>query len=453
MPPVTSLVWFRQDLRLADHPALLAAIGQGPTACLYVLDDDAPGEWRIGRAQRWWLHQSLASLARSLEAIGGALILRRGPAAATVAAVAKEIGATSIHATSNYEPWWRTIDQVLGERLTLHDGDTLVPPEQVRTGAGTQFKVYGPFYRALTAHLPPPEPEPAPKRIAPPAIAAKSGRLADWQLLPTRPDWATGFGDWHPGEEGARVRVEDFIDEVSDYARRRDLPSEEGTSRLSPHLHHGEISARQVWHALSGNSRRDGDAGKFLKELAWRDFSRSALLAEPRLASHATRSEPHWRSGSEADADFAAWTKGLTGYPVVDAGMRQLWATGWMHNRVRMIAASFLVKHLLIDWRRGAAWYWDTLVDADLGSNSLNWQWIAGTGSDSAPFARIMAPLVQSPKFAAANYIRRWVPELAHLDDADIHDPVDRGAYPAPLIGHREARERALTAARGGRGS
>ena len=443
----TSLHWFRQDLRLADNPALLTAIAAGATACLYVLDDDAPGEWRIGGAQRWWLHHSLASLAGSLKEIGGTLILRRGPAAAMVAAVADEIGATSIHANRLYEPWWRAIDEALGDRLTLHDGDTLIPPEQVRTGAGTPFKVYGPFYRALTAHLPPPAPEAAPQEIHASELSAKSDRLADWQLLPTRPDWAAGFAEWQPGETGAAARLAGFVAEVGDYATRRDLPSKEGTSRLSPHLHHGEISARTVWDRLHRPS-----ATKFLKELAWRDFSRSALLGQPDLAERSVRAAPRWRTGPEADGDFAAWTKGRAGYPIVDAGMRQLWATGWMHNRVRMIAASFLVKHLLIDWRRGAAWYWDTLVDADLGNNSLNWQWIAGTGSDSSPFARIMAPLSQSAKFDAAGYIRAWVPELADLGDADIHDPVFLPAdYPPMLIGHQEARERALSAARASR--
>ena len=442
MQSLTAILWFRQDLRLADHSALLAAIGEGPTACPYVLDDDTPGDWRIGGAQRWWLHYSLASLASSLDAIGGRLILRRGPAAVTVAAVADEIGATSIHATRHYEPWWRAADTQLGDRLTLHDGDTLVAPEQVQTGSGTPFKVYGSFYRALNEQLPPPRPEPAPKHIIAPATAAKSDTLDDWKLLPTSPDWATGFSDWHPGEDGAQGRLADFADEVADYATRRDRPSEEGTSRLSPHLHHGEISPRTVWHALRGPA-----ADKFLKELAWRDFSRSALLGQPHLPSKSTRAEPQWRTGKPADDDFTAWTRGRTGYPIVDAGMRQLWATGWMHNRVRMIAASFLVKHLLVDWRRGADCYWNTLVDADLGNNSLNWQWIAGTGSDSSPFARIMAPLSQSAKFDAAGYIRKWVPELASLSEPDIHDPVVRPAdYPQPLIGHREARERALSA-------
>ena len=441
---MTSLLWFRQDLRLADHPGLLAAVEQGPTACLYVLDDDTPGHRRIGGAQRWWLHHSLASLAHSLEAIGGKLILRRGPAAATVAAVADELCATSIHATRHAEPWWRAADADLGDRVTLHDGDTLIASERVVTGGGTPFKVYGPFYTALTHHLPPPEPRPAPHRIEPAAKVIESDRLDDWDLLPTRPDWATGFTDWHPGESGAAANLADFADRVVGYQTDRDRPSVEGTSRLSPHLHHGEISPRQVWHALHGTG---GD--KFLKELAWRDFSRSAILAQPDLGDVNGRPGMNglqWRTGPPAEADFAAWTKGRTGYPIVDAGMRQMWTTGWMHNRVRMITASFLVKHLLIDWRRGERWFWDTLVDADYGNNSLNWQWIAGTGSASQPFFRIMAPLAQSAKFDAADYIREWVPELATLSDPDIHDPVFRPAdYPQPLIGHREARDRALS--------
>ena len=442
---MTALHWFRQDLRLADNAALLAAAEQGPTACLYILDDSTPGDWRIGGAQRWWLHHSLVSLARSLEAIGGRLILRRGPAVATVGQVADELGATIIHATRLAEPWWHKADEALGERLTRHDGDTLVPSENITTGSGTPFKVYGPFYRALTDHLPPPEPLPAPKRIEP-AKTIRSDRLEDWNLLPNHPDWATEFTDWHPGEQGATAHLAVFADHAAAYATARDLPSAKGTSRLSPHLHFGEVSPRQVWHGVTN--------AKYRKELAWRDFARSALLAQPGLASAATRAEVPWRSGKAADADFAAWTQGRTGYPIVDAGMRQMWATGWMHNRVRMIAASFLVKHLLIVWRRGAAWYWDTLVDADLANNSLNWQWIAGTGSDSSPFGRIMAPLSQSAKFDAADYIRRWVPELADLSDPDIHDPVFRPVgYPPPLIGHREGRERALSALAKARGA
>jgi deoxyribodipyrimidine photo-lyase len=277
------------------------------------------------------------------------------------------------------------------------------------------------------------------------ASSPQSEGLNDWNLLPNHPDWASAFGkEWTPGEAGAAERVDDFVWEVVNYEQRRDLPSVEGTSRLSPHLHFGEVSARQIWHALD---RRGG--AKFLKEMAWRDFSRQAMLAQPTIGweiGRAAMKSLKYREGRAADADFGAWTKGVTGYPIVDAGMRQLWATGWMHNRVRMIVASFLTKHLLIDWRRGAAWFWDTLVDADYGNNSLNWQWVAGTGTASQQYNRIMAPLTQSEKFDAGDYIRQWVPELAALGDADIHDPPDllRGSYPIKIIGHREGRERAL---------
>ena len=433
---MTSLVWFRQDLRLADQPALAAAVDSGPTACLYVLDDDTPGEWRVGGAQRWWLHHSLTSLQRDLKAKGGTLILRQGPAAATGAKVADEVGATSIHATRHYEPWWRAAEGELGKRVTLHDADTLVPPERLLNGSGKPFKIFGPFYRALEAQLPPAEPRSAPTRIVAPDTASSTDRLEDWHLLPTRPDWATGFSVWQPGEAGANDHLMRFAAEAGTYAERRDLPSEVGTSNLSPHLHHGEISPRAVWHALDD---RAGD--KFRRELAWRDFSRAVSLADPELGNREQRPLPlRHRTGPEADSDFAAWSEGRTGYPIVDAGMRQLWETGWMHNRVRLITASFLVKHLLIDWRRGAQWFWDTLVDADYANNGQNWQWIAGTGFDSQPFYRIMAPLLQSAKFGAANYIRRWVPELAEKDDVAIHEAHD------PIVGHREARERALAA-------
>ena len=438
-----ALLWFRRDLRLADNAALAAALADGPIVPLFVLDDHCAGDYAVGSAQRWWLHHSLAALSGSL---GGRLVLRRGRPAEVVARVADEIGAGSIHATRLYEPWERAAEAELGARLTLHEGETLVPPGEVRTGSGGAYRIFGPFWRKLSTRLPPAEPIAQPDS---PAFAdlPEGDPLEDWQLLPARPDWASQFGaDWTPGEAGARHRLELFAGQAAHYAGRRDLPSEDGTSRLSPHLHWGEVSARQVWHALG--PRR---GGKFLKELAWRDFARSAVLAQPDLGWINGRPGMDglpWRTGRDADSDFAAWTRGRTGFPIVDAGMRQLWATGWMHNRVRMIAASFLAKHLLIDWRRGERWFRDTLVDADYASNSLNWQWVAGTGSDSQLFSRIMAPLVQSARFAAGPYIRRWVPELAHLDDSDIHDPPagSRGEYPMPIVGHGEARARALAA-------
>ena len=444
----TQLVWLRQDLRLADQPALTAAAEAGPVLVLYVLDDQTPGDWKIGEAQRWWLHHSLAALSAELQARGGALILRRGRSAESVRQMADEVGATAIHATRHYEPWWREAEAELGARLTLHNGDVLHEPSDIRSGSGGAFKIYGPYFRALSRHLPPPEPLSAPNKLSAPDRLPQSDNLEDWNLLPTRPNWAIGFTVWQPGEAGALKHLKRFATEAGSYAERRDLPAEVGTSNLSPHLHFGEISPRQVWHAL-----KDEVGDKFRRELAWRDFSRSVILADPQIGEQKQRSlKLKLRTGKAADADFAAWSQGRTGYPLVDAGMRQLWITGWMHNRARLVTASFLVKHLLLDWRRGAKWFWNTLVDADYANNSQNWQWIAGTGFDSQPFYRIMAPLAQSEKFSAADYIRRWVPELAHLSDADIHDPWGRGAappgYSEPLIGHREARERALEAFR-----
>jgi deoxyribodipyrimidine photo-lyase len=441
------LVWFRRDLRLADNEALTAACAGGEVVPLYVFDEESPTHgYAMGAAQRWWLHHSLKALN---EALDGRLVLRRGKADKVVRDVAAEIDAIEVHATRLYEPWSIAAEEALSDLVTIHDGECLVPPRNVTTGAGTPFKVYGAFWSALTGHLSPADPMPGPERIAF-ATSPQSEGLDDWNLLPNHPDWAISFGkEWTPGEAGAAERIDDFVSEVVDYEQRRDLPSVEGTSRLSPHLHFGEVSARQIWHALD---RRGG--AKFLKEMAWRDFSRQAMLAQPPIGWEIGRAAMKllkYREGKAADADFCAWAKGMTGYPIVDAGMRQLWVTGWMHNRVRMIVASFLTKHLLIDWRRGAAWFWDTLVDADYGNNSLNWQWVAGTGTASQQYNRIMAPLTQSEKFDAGDYIRQWVPELAALGDADIHDPPDllRGSYPIKIIGHREGRERALAAVYG----
>ena len=440
------LLWFRQDLRLRDQPALLAAVEAGAVIPVYVLDDDTPGEWRIGGAQRWWLHHSLAALDADLRTRGSRLILRRGRADAVLPALIEETGATAIHAIRHYEPWWRAAEAALGEQLCLHDGNHLARVEDVTTGAGKPYRIYSSFWRALTRHLPPDHPQDAPDTIPAPGKWPKSDRLADWGLLPTQPDWATGF-DWTPGEEAAQAALDAFVPRVEAYDTARNLPAQEGSSRLSPHLHFGEISPRTVWHALAA---RGAGLDTFRKELGWRDFTSGVVLAAPDYATRHGRvayDKLPWRN---APAELRAWQRGRTGYPIVDAGMRQLWATGWMHNRVRMIAASFLVKHLLIDWREGERWFWDTLVDADYGNNAVNWQWVAGTGTDANMFGRIMAPLVQSEKFGAGDYIRRWVPELAGVPDAAIHDPDAHGArsaaYPPKMIGHREARERALAA-------
>lgn len=450
------IVWFRQDLRLHDQPALLAAAAAGTVIPVYILDDETPGDWRMGGAQRWWLHHSLTSLDKDLKAQGSRLILRRGPAVAVLEALAEETDAEAIHAIRHYEPWWREAEDALGDWLCLHDGNHLARPELVTTGSGTPFRIYSAFWKGLQRHMPPEHPLDPPKTLPAPAQWPESEKLADWNLLPTQPDWSTGFdADWVPGEAAARERMADFVEKAAAYDTARNMPSEEGSSRLSPHLHFGEVSARAVWHVLD----RTAETETFRKELAWRDFTDGVVMAIPDYADRNGRDafdKMPWRKGAEAQSDLKAWQTGRTGYPIVDAGMRQLWATGWMHNRVRMITASFLIKHLLIDWREGERWFWDCLIDADYGNNSVNWQWVAGTGIDANMFGRIMAPLSQSEKFDAGDYIREWVPELKGLSDAAIHDPDDAGcrpkAYPAKIIGHREGRERALAAGKSVRG-
>lgn len=450
------LVWLRQDLRLADQAALTAAARLGPVVPVYVLDDETPGEWAIGGAQRWWLHHSLAALDKDLRARGSRLILRRGRAADEIVRVAEEIGAAAVHAIRHYEPWWTAAEWDVTGRLSLilHDGNQLAPPDAVRTGSGGFFKIYTPFWRALSAMMPPAKPLPAPAHLTAPDQWPRSDALADWTLLPTQPDWATGFGPvWTPGEAGAHAALEAFVDKAAAYRDQRNLPAVAGTSALSAHLHFGEISPAAIWHRIKGQG---AGHDTFRGELGWRDFATGVIARNPEYGT--TNGRPAfdrfpWRQLDDAGvrAEFEAWTQGRTGYPIVDAGMRQLWSIGWMHNRVRMITASFLIKHLLIDWREGERWFWDTLVDADYGSNAVNWQWTAGTGVDSNMFGRIMAPLTQSEKFAAGDYIRHWVPELADVPDPWIHDPHEAGLaldrYPAKLIGHRAARERALAAA------
>ena len=442
------ILWLRRDLRLADQAALLAAAGEGPVIPVYVLDDETPKHRKMGAASRWWLHHSLTALGKALEAKGSQLILRKGRSDQVLVELAKEVGASRVHALRHYEPWWRNAERAVAEQLdlVLHDGNYLAPAGSVTTGAGQPYKIFTPFWRALRDRLPPAEALSQPDRLDAPGTWPNSDALDDWALLPTNPDWATGFGaEWTPGEGGATDRLDNFAPIAARYEGQRNLPSTEGSSRLSPHLHFGEISPATVWHAVADAG---GSVDTFLGELGWRDYAQNVILQLPDYGRANGRPQLDTIRWRDAPADLKAWHKGLTGYPIVDAGMRQLWASGWMHNRVRMITASFLVKHLLIDWRTGEQWFWDCLVDADYGSNATNWQWVAGSGIDANMFVRIMAPLVQSEKFDAADYVRRWVPELADFDNSDIHDPPDdrRGAYPRKIIGHREARERALAA-------
>ena len=446
---IPSIVWLRRDLRLADQAALVAACAAGPVVPVYVLDDETPAHRAMGGASRWWLHHSLVALDAALRAKGSRLILRRGRSEDVLSALAAETGAREVHALHHYEPWWRNAERAVAKLLTLHlhHGNYLAPPGTVLSGAGTPYKIYTPFWRTLNERMPPPQPLSEPAVIPAPEQWPESDPLDSWGLLPTKPDWAGGFAEWQPGEAGALERLEDFAARAARYQDRRNFPSVEGTSRLSPHLAFGEISPATIWRRTA---QLGGSIGTFRGELGWRDYAQNVILQQPDYGARNAKPEFDglvWRSGPEAEVDLVAWQQGRTGYPIVDAGMRQLWHTGWMHNRVRMIVASFLIKHLLIDWRRGEAWFWDTLLDADYGQNAVNWQWSAGTGVDANMFVRIMAPLTQSPKFDAAAYIAEWVPELAHLPEAAIHDPpLPVRGYPAKLIGHAEGRARALAA-------
>ncbi|GAA4039334.1 cryptochrome/photolyase family protein [Parerythrobacter jejuensis] len=453
------IVWLRRDLRMADNPALYHAAQQGPVVAVYVLDDERAGSHAYGGASRWWLHHSLESLSKTFGQRNAQIVLRRGDAVEELCKVAEEVGAQTIHANRHYEPWWRKAQGELADKLDLqlHDGNYLLPPGAVTTGSGTPYKIYTPFSKATLAQFPPRDVVPEPDTLSSPDSWPRSDTLEDWNLLPTRPDWAGGMRDfWQVGEAAAHERLAEWEDPVIDYDEARNLPSVDKTSRLSPHLHFGEISPVQIWHALK--DKRSEGWKTYEKELIWRDYAQNVICQTPSYAKQSYREDfdkLEWRDPDgdpQAAADLKAWQTGQTGYPIVDAGMRQLWQTGWMHNRVRMIAASFLIKHLLIDWRVGEQWFWDTLVDADYASNGANWQWVSGTGVDSNMFVRIMAPLSQSEKFDAAGYIRTYVPELSELDTPYIHDPEEHGClpqdYPAKIIGHKEARERALAAYR-----
>jgi len=451
------LVWLRRDLRLADNPALYHAAKAGPVVAVYMLDDKSPKHYAYGGASRWWLHHSLESLSNSLAKRHAKLILRRGDAVEELRKLAEEVGATAIHANCHYEPWWLNAERKLAKSLDLklHHGNFLMPPGSITTGTGGQYKIYTPFSRAVRAEFPPRDELPAPETLSSPGTWPASDDLDDWNLLPTKPDWSGGMRDvWQVGEDAAHERLLWWRDHVDDYDEKRNFPSVDKVSRLSPHLHFGEISPIQIWHAFK-HKRSDGWR-TFEGELIWRDYAQNAILQFPAYASKNYREDFDrfgWRdpaADETAARDLKAWQQGRTGYPIVDAGMRQLWQTGWMHNRVRMITASFLIKHLLIDWREGEKWFWDTLVDADYASNATNWQWTAGTGVDSNMFSRIMAPLTQSEKFDAARYIRTYVPELAKLEEPYIHDPEEFGrrpaGYPRKIVPHKAARERALAA-------
>ncbi len=455
------IIWFRQDLRLADQPAVAAAAKAGPVIAVYVLDDAAAGPWAMGAAARWWLHHSLASLDAGLRARGNRLLLLRGDAVGLLTGLARDTNASAIHAIGHFEPWARRQEQALAATglLRLHGSVALAAPDSVRNKTCNPFKVFTPFWRTLQAQMPPAHPLPALKKITLSPNTPAGAALAEWDLLPTQPDWSQGWlQHWTPGEAGAQARLAQFAPQVGSYAEGRNFCAEDFTSKLSAPLHFGELSVRQVWHGVSGVG--EAAAEPLLRQLGWRDFSFNLIITAPDFADVNWRREFDsfpWRDDA---AGLRAWQRGRTGYPIVDAGMRQLWRTGWMHNRVRMITASFLIKHLLIDWRAGERWFWDTLVDADLANNAAGWQWTAGSGADAAPYYRIFAPVTQGERFDAEGaYVRQWVPELGRLPAKFIHSPWEAPpevlakagvvlgkTYPHPMVDHAGARARALAA-------
>lgn len=459
-----ALVWFRNDLRLTDHPALDAGVRSGkPIVALYVLDDDNAGVWRMGAASRWRLHQSLMALLRDLAELGVTLTLRRGRAEFVIESVIAETGADAVYWNRLYEPWAMRRDAEIKSQLRARgvtvesfNGSLLFEPSRLRNKQGKPFRVFTPFWRACLAAEPPSAPLPAPRSLSAAPLLA-SDALDGWRLLPTKPNWAKGWETlWPAGEAAAQGRLADFLrKDLRDYKSARDYPARGGASNLSAHLHFGEISPRQIW-ALTPHD----DGASFLRELGWREFCHHLLAANPQLPDAPLDQSFAQFPWAQDEARFAAWTKGRTGYPMVDAAMRELWTTGFMHNRARMIAGSFLVKHLLLPWQMGERWFWDTLIDADLANNAAGWQWIAGCGADAAPYFRVFNPVLQGEKFDADGaYVRRYVPELAKVDTKFIHRPWEAPpsalreagvrlgeTYPLPIVDHARARARALAA-------
>jgi deoxyribodipyrimidine photo-lyase len=469
---MTTLVWLRIDLRLADHPALHAAAARGAVIPVFILAPDEESPWAPGGASRWWLHQSLHALDASLRDLGSRLILRRGPTLPALQALARETRASAVFWNRRYEPAMIARDKQIKEALRSagliaesYNAALLHEPWTIQNQSGKPFQVFTPFWKRCLTQPDPEAPVPAPQQLPAPRSWPQSLRLAELELEP-RINWAAGLRTaWQPGEAGAQAQLRRFLESAfANYTGDRNRPDLPATSRLSPHLHFGEISPRQIWHAVRQHAGTAGGttwrSSQFLTEVGWREFAHHLLYHFPHTPAAPLREDFKkfpWRSDK---ALLQAWQQGQSGYPIVDAGMRELWTTGWMHNRVRMIVASFLVKDLLISWREGAAWFWDTLVDADLANNTLGWQWTAGCGADAAPYFRIFNPVSQGSKFdGAGTYVRRWVPELARLLDGVLHEPWEASAaellragvelgrtYPSRLVDHAEARDRALAA-------
>ncbi|MDZ5449206.1 deoxyribodipyrimidine photo-lyase [Labrys sp. ZIDIC5] len=472
------IVWFRDDLRLRDNPALHAACQAGaPVLCLYIHEPAGAGRRQPEGAALWWLHGSLAALDAALRERGGRLHVLAGAAEDVLNTVVDRISAGAVYWNRRYDPVGRDIDTGIKARLRdrgieahSFNGSLLREPWTISSQSGAPYRVFGAFWRAFQqGAVEPPLPAPAELSFAPLPQEIEQHLAYPFGLEPDpqRPDWAAAMrANWTRGEEAGLACLQDFLDEdLAGYADNRDRLDGPTTSRLSPYLHAGNVSVRQLWHALSGRQHGgmtagDRDVEKFRSELGWREFSYSLLYHCPPLHEHNLQPDfdaMPWRGDHQ---NLVAWKQGMTGYPVVDAAMRQLWATGWMHNRARMIVASFLVKHLLIDWREGERWFWETLADADPANNPASWQWVTGSGADAAPYFRIFNPVTQGEKFDPDGvFVKRWVPELARLPASVIHRPwtasstqLDAAgirlgrAYPLPIVDHKVARERALAA-------
>ena len=459
------VVWFRRDLRLADNPALSAALdGHDEIICVYIHAPEEDAPWQPGAASRWWLHHSLTALDQDLRERGAQLVVVAGESLSSLQALVKKYNADGVYWNRLYEPAAikrdKKIKSALAEAGTTagsFNGSLLFEPWQVETGQGAPYRVFTPFWRNIRSRLEPQEPLPAPKNIPTPVIKSET-TIADLQLLPGI-SWDKQFHDaWQPGEAGASESLQDFeASALADYASDRDRPDRVGTSRLSPHLHHGEISSNQVAWSLQQGDHRAGmekASESYLREIGWREFSQHLLYHFPTMPKENLNPRfDAFRWDRRNAATLKRWQQGRTGIPMVDAGMRELWATGWMHNRVRMLVASFLTKNLRQHWHHGERWFWDTLVDADLANNSQGWQWTAGCGVDAAPYFRIFNPVTQGEKFdPQGSYVRRWIPELKDVPAPLVHRPWDdpellaRTGYPAPMVDLKSSREDALAA-------
>ncbi|MGV6820871.1 MAG: cryptochrome/photolyase family protein [Parvularcula sp.] len=470
--PATTLLWLRNDLRFDDNPAMDHAARQGgAVAFLFVLDEINAGPFGMGTASKWWLYNSLLKFSAELEQRGGRLVLRRGNAIDIVPEIARFVGADLVTWNRRYDPWDTQTDRTIksglieeGIKVRTFNAGLLNEPWDIKTGSGGQYRVYTPYWKKVWDQEHIRSPLCPVQTVSGPAKLPCSDRLEEWSLLPTGYNWATGLEkEWTPGEAGARIRWRDWLGtKAYGYHTARDRPDLDETSRLSPHIHFGEISPIRLWHEMKSMMNTDAETQsggkKFLSELAWREFSTQLVFYNPSMIDSPLNRKFDNFSWERDPIHLTAWKKGQTGFPIVDAGMRQLWQEGWMHNRVRMIVSSFLIKDLLIDWRLGMKWFWDTLVDADCGNNTASWQWIAGCGADAAPFFRIFNPITQGKKFDPnGDYVRRYVPELSELPTQYIHTPwaapneiceaanVDIGkTYPRPIIDHVERRKLAL---------